>query len=51
MPVIKSEKIQYDRNVPLVRLKKIETVDSAAIYAKLEAFNPGGSVKIVSAWP
>ncbi len=46
MPVVKSEKIlEQIGNCPLVRLKKIETVDSAAIFAKVEAFNPGGSVK------
>jgi cysteine synthase A len=46
MPVIKSEKIlEQIGNCPLVRLNKIETADSAALYAKVEAFNPGGSVK------
>jgi cysteine synthase A len=30
---------------PLVRLEKLEEKDAAAIYAKLEAFNPGGSIK------
>ena len=30
---------------PLVRLEKLEEEDAAAIYAKLEAFNPGGSIK------
>jgi cysteine synthase A len=46
MPVTKSDKIlEQIGNVPLVRLKKLETRDSAAIYAKVEAFNPGGSVK------
>lgn len=46
MPVAKSEKIlEQIGNCPLVRLKKLETGDSAAIYAKIEAFNPGGSVK------
>ncbi len=46
MPVAKSEKIlEQIGNCPLVRLKRLETEDSAAIYAKVEAFNPGGSVK------
>jgi cysteine synthase A len=46
MPVTRSEKIlEQIGNVPLVRLKKLETDNSAAIYAKIEAFNPGGSVK------
>ncbi len=46
MPVAKSEKIlEQIGNCPLVRLNKLETKDSAAIYAKIEAFNPGGSVK------
>jgi cysteine synthase A len=46
MPVVKSEKIlEQIGNCPLVRLEKIETGDSAAIFAKVEAFNPGGSVK------
>ena len=46
MPVAKSEKIlEQIGNSPLVRLKKLEKENSAAIYAKVEAFNPGGSVK------
>jgi cysteine synthase A len=46
MPVAKSENIlEQIGNCPMVRLKKLETEDSAAIYAKVEAFNPGGSVK------
>ncbi len=46
MPVSKSEKIlEQIGNSPLVRLKSLEAEDSAAIYAKVEAFNPGGSVK------
>jgi len=32
-------------NTPLVKLNKIVTGDMADIYAKLESFNPGGSVK------
>jgi len=32
-------------NTPLVRLEKMEEKGSAAIYAKVEAFNPGGSIK------
>jgi cysteine synthase A len=32
-------------NTPLVRLGRISEPDAASIYAKVEAFNPGGSVK------
>jgi cysteine synthase len=32
-------------NTPLVRLKMMEVPGSAALYAKVEAFNPGGSIK------
>ena len=32
-------------NTPIVKLNRIALKDSAAIYAKLEQFNPGGSVK------
>ena len=32
-------------NTPMVRLKKVVDKNSAAILAKLEMFNPGGSVK------
>jgi cysteine synthase A len=32
-------------NTPLLRLKKIEKVNHAEIYAKLEFLNPGGSIK------
>ena len=32
-------------NTPMVKLKKIPEKNSAAILAKLEMFNPGGSVK------
>jgi cysteine synthase A len=32
-------------NTPLVRLEKLEEADSAAIYGKVEGFNPGGSIK------
>lgn len=46
MPVAKSANIlEQIGNTPLVRLDRFETADSAAIYAKVEAFNPGGSVK------
>ncbi|MFZ3209667.1 MAG: cysteine synthase A [Geobacteraceae bacterium] len=46
MPVAKSANIlEQIGNTPLVRLDRFSTVDSAAIYAKVEAFNPGGSVK------
>ncbi len=46
MPVAKSDDILAQiGNTPLVRLKRLEGRDSAAIYAKVEAFNPGGSIK------
>lgn len=46
MPVAKSANIlEQIGNTPLVRLDRFETAGSAAIYAKVEAFNPGGSVK------
>jgi len=46
MPVAKSDDILAQiGNTPLVRLKRLEGKDSAAIYAKVEAFNPGGSIK------
>lgn len=32
-------------NTPLVRLNNVTAADSAEIYGKLEAYNPGGSVK------
>ncbi|HEY3307494.1 MAG TPA: cysteine synthase A [Desulfuromonadaceae bacterium] len=32
-------------NTPIIRLVKISCPDEAAIYAKVEGFNPGGSVK------
>ena len=46
MPVAKSATIlEQIGNTPLVRLEKLEEANSAAIYAKVEAFNPGGSIK------
>ncbi|HEY6008354.1 MAG TPA: cysteine synthase A [Geobacteraceae bacterium] len=46
MPVLKSDTIlEQIGNTPLVRLDKLEEKGSAAIYAKVEAFNPGGSIK------
>jgi cysteine synthase A len=46
MPVAKSDNILAQiGNTPMVRLEKLEEAGSAAIYAKVEAFNPGGSVK------
>lgn len=32
-------------NTPLVRLESLEQIGGAAIYAKVEAYNPGGSIK------
>jgi len=46
MPIEKSTEIlEQIGNTPLVRLKTMEQPGSAAIYAKVEAFNPGGSIK------
>ncbi len=46
MPVAKSSTIlEQIGNTPLVRLERLEEKDSAAIYGKVEAFNPGGSIK------
>ena len=46
MPLQKSANIiEQIGNTPLVRLEQFESKDSAAIYAKVESFNPGGSVK------
>jgi cysteine synthase A len=46
MPVAKSGTIlEQIGNTPLVRLERLEDKGSAAIYGKVEAFNPGGSIK------
>lgn len=46
MPLIKSATIlEQIGNTPLVRLENLEEKGAAAIYAKLESFNPGGSIK------
>ena len=46
MPIVKSANIlEQIGNTPLVRLEMLEEAGSAAIYAKVEAFNPGGSIK------
>lgn len=46
MPVPKSGNIlEQIGNTPLVRLERLETPGGAAIYGKIEAFNPGGSIK------
>lgn len=46
MPVFKSQNIiEQIGNTPLVRLEQFEGGESAAIWAKVEAFNPGGSIK------
>jgi cysteine synthase len=46
MPIAKSANIlEQIGNTPLVRLEMLEEPGSAAIYAKVEAFNPGGSIK------
>jgi cysteine synthase A len=46
MPILKSTTIlEQIGNTPLVRLETLEDKGFAAIYAKVEAFNPGGSIK------
>lgn len=46
MPVLRSEDvIAQIGNTPLVRLSPFEKKGSAAIWGKVEAFNPGGSIK------
>jgi cysteine synthase len=46
MPVMKSANIlEQIGNTPLVRLSQLEEPGSAAIFGKVEAFNPGGSIK------
>jgi cysteine synthase A len=46
MPILKSSTIlEQIGNTPLVRLETLEDKGFAAIYAKVEAFNPGGSIK------
>jgi cysteine synthase len=46
MPILKSSAIlEQIGNTPLVRLETLEEKGFAAIYAKVEAFNPGGSIK------
>ncbi len=46
MPILKSPTIlDQIGNTPLVRLEALEEKGFAAIYAKVEAFNPGGSIK------
>ncbi len=46
MPVDSSATIiEQIGNTPLVRLASLEPAGAAAIYGKVEAFNPGGSIK------
>jgi cysteine synthase A len=46
MPISKSATVlEQIGNTPLVRLENLEEKGAAAIYAKVEAFNPGGSIK------
>jgi cysteine synthase A len=42
---VSSDILQQIGNTPLIRLGRFETAHSAAIYAKLETVNPGGSIK------
>ena len=44
-PKSASNVLELIGNTPLVRLNRLLEKDSAAIYAKLEQFNPGGSLK------
>jgi cysteine synthase A len=43
--VISADILEQIGNTPLVRLAQLEEPGSAAIYGKVEAFNPGGSIK------
>lgn len=46
MPVSRSDDvIKQIGNTPLVRLSRFEESGSAALWGKVEAFNPGGSIK------
>ena len=46
MPIdISTTTIDQIGHTPLIQLSKISEPDAATIYAKVEAFNPGGSVK------
>lgn len=45
MAPIPSDILQLIGNTPLVPLRKIPPTDGATVYAKLEYFNPGGSIK------
>jgi cysteine synthase len=46
MPVMKSPTVlEQIGNTPLVRLSQLEEPGSAAIFGKVESFNPGGSIK------
>ena len=38
-------------NTPLIRLSRVIPPDAATVLGKLEAANPGGSVKDRIAWP
>jgi len=42
---IKPDILKLIGNTPLVRIRRLTGPDDAEIYAKLEGFNPGGSVK------
>lgn len=42
---VSNDILQQIGNTPLLRLARFESSDSAAIYAKLETVNPGGSLK------
>src|SRR5438045_750618 len=44
-PKIANDAIELMGNTPLVRLNKVTGGAKATVYAKLEAFNPGFSVK------
>jgi len=44
-PVLAEDAFQLIGNTPLVKLRKLTGPQSAAVYAKVESMNPGGSVK------
>ncbi len=44
-PALASNMLELICNTPLVRINKLANPQMAAVYGKLESFNPGGSVK------
>ncbi len=44
-PLLAQNALELISNTPMVRVQKLASPGSAAIYGKLESYNPGGSVK------